>query len=160
MLLSLSILDVDWSFSVNEMGGARDGVFAPELPDDGLPVDIFSLSLSDSSPLAVLLVVYRRDIGMVKEDSARGLWILLSDKNEARGGASRLGLRKRISRGLNSSASEFDGEECRAKSDEEAGNDGRKAMVVVFGVGVVQDRFEVVMVVEERDVEGGRSRNR
>ena len=48
-------------------------MFAPELLDEALSVHIFSLSLSDSSPLAVLLVVCRRDIGMVKEETASGL---------------------------------------------------------------------------------------
>lgn len=60
MLLSLSMLVVDLSFfCVKDIGGAREGVegvFAPESPDGGLSVHIFSLSLSDSSPLVLLAV--------------------------------------------------------------------------------------------------------
>ena len=146
MLVSLSTLDVDLSFSikaVEEPGtGGVDGVLEPESVNGGLSVHIFSLSLSDSSPLAMLLVVCRLDMGTVKEDSASGLWILLSERNDGFGAASRLGLLNRNIRGLNSSVFDADDEEvdeCRAKSDEEAGNDGRVAMVVWDRLGVFQD---------------------
>ena len=75
MLVSLSTLEVDLSLSVKDDFSGRQGVMgvvAPESTEgDGLSVDIFSLSLSDSSPLTVLLVC-RRTRGMVNE-LTRGL---------------------------------------------------------------------------------------
>ena len=60
MLVSLSRLVVDLSFSEKAEFAGREGVngvVAPESTEgEGLSVDIFSLSLSDSSPLIVLLV--------------------------------------------------------------------------------------------------------
>lgn len=56
MLLSLSRLVVDLSFSANSVDGPGiggvDGVFDPE---EGVSVHIFSRSLSDSSPLILTL---------------------------------------------------------------------------------------------------------
>ena len=61
ILLSLSMLDVDLSFSTNAAEGPGtggvDGVFEPESVKGGLSVHIFSLSLSDSSPLVLMLLV-------------------------------------------------------------------------------------------------------
>lgn len=61
MLLSLSTLDVDLSFSTKEVegpgAGGVDGVLEPESVNGGLSVHIFSLSLSDSSPLMLTLPV-------------------------------------------------------------------------------------------------------
>ena len=73
------------------------GVVAPESIDDGLSVHIFSRSLSDSSPMSLLmLVLYLLDRGNVK-DRASGLW---SRPSEVRGGARRLGRRNLWMRGL------------------------------------------------------------
>ncbi len=128
MLLSLSTLVVERSFSAKADGPGSDGVegvVAPESNDGGLSVHILSLSLSDSSPLGVVLIVCRR--GIVKE-LASGLWLRPS---AALGGARRLGRRKRNNRGLNSSEAvvwdetKADEDGCRAKSEEDAGSDGR-----------------------------------
>lgn len=78
MLLSLSTLAVDLSFSAKEDGPARAGVlgvFEPEPAEGGLSVHIFSRSLSDSSPLALVLrgTLKRRVGGRVSTDPARGL---------------------------------------------------------------------------------------
>ena len=82
MLLSLSTLLVDLSFSTKEvegpgMGGV-EGVFDPE---EGASVHIFSLSLSDSSPLTLTLVddLWRWVEGIVKEAPASGLFMRPSE---------------------------------------------------------------------------------
>lgn len=81
MLLSLSTLVVDLSFSAKAleepgMGGV-DGVFDPESTEGGLSVHIFSLSLSDSSPLMPTLLV-ERWLERVPYVLASGLWMRLS----------------------------------------------------------------------------------
>ena len=58
ILLSLSTLAVELSFWANALDGPafNAGVFEPESAEGGLSVHIFSLSLSDSSPLMLMLL--------------------------------------------------------------------------------------------------------
>ena len=82
MLLSLSKLVVDRSFWTKwsagpDIDGVIAGVLEPESADGGLSVYIFSLSLSDSSPLMLILPT---DVcrclcleAMVKDEPASGL---------------------------------------------------------------------------------------
>ena len=105
------------SLSESIVGPGRRGVAWPE----SLSVDILSLSLSESSPMA--LVLFRR----VKED-IRGLW---SEPLLPRI-PSKLGRRRRRRKGLRSSEADWprdvDGDDGRAKSDEDAGREGREEM--------------------------------
>ena len=75
MLPSLSTLRVELleREADTEEGSDMAGVLVPESTEGGLSVHILSLSLSDSSPCSLgMLVLYRRERGRVKE-VARGL---------------------------------------------------------------------------------------
>jgi hypothetical protein len=110
------------------IAGPSGGVGFPELLEGELSVHILSLSLSDSSPLRLSL---RLD-GRVNEVT-NGLCSRVSEKYAAFG-ARTLGLRKRSSKGLASSADTMrepgnatfalDDDGGRAKSVEEVGRDG------------------------------------
>ena len=115
---------------LTSIGGPNGGVGFSELLDGELSVHILSLSLSDSSPLRLS---FRLD-GRVVNEVTSGLCSRVSEKYAAFG-ARILGLRKRSSRGLVSSAETMgelgnatrlalDDDGGRAKSVEEVGSDG------------------------------------
>ena len=88
MLVSLSTLAVEVSFWTNsptgpERDGVNAGVLEPESAEGGLSVHIFSLSLSDSSPLMLTLLTdacrWARFEGMEKDDEASGLFMRPSE---------------------------------------------------------------------------------
>ena len=93
------------------------------------PLGPLSRSLSESSPS--MLELYRR-----LKDETRGLWRLLPLPR----GPSRLGRRKRRRKGLKSSEADWptdvDGDDGRAKSDEDVGKDGRVAEIESAGSSV------------------------
>ena len=70
---SLSTLKVEWEADTEDEGSDMAGVLVPESTEGGLSVHILFLSLSDSSPCSLgMLVLYLRERGRVK-DIARGL---------------------------------------------------------------------------------------
>ena len=106
------------SLSESICGPGRSGVAFPE----SLSVDILSLSLSESS--AIPPELYRR-----VNDDTRGLWRRWSCGGWLPPrGPSILGRRNRSRKGLRSSedegGSEVDGEDGRAKSEEDVGREG------------------------------------
>ena len=72
-LSTLSVELFDSEADTEEEGSDMAGVLDPESIEGGLSVHILSLSLSDSSPVSLgMLVLYLRERGSVK-DIARGL---------------------------------------------------------------------------------------
>lgn len=139
-LLCLSFLDRSSSLFSGTRGGGVGFSELPE-PDGELSVYIRSLSLSDSSEIATLCRPRLDGEVLPVKDATRGLWRRASDKYPDFG-TSKLGRRKRGSRGLASSkgrdeeeATALDEDGGKAKSVEDVGSDALvEALGIVRGV--------------------------